>query len=145
MIQTEEKIDKKTIKLAVDCPFGRIEYEDKDILMIPEGLYGYDEYKRYIVLKMEEYLPFQWLVCVDDPELIFPVVDPRIVNPDYHPRITGMRSQDGLLVIVTMGQSKESITANLRAPIHVFHGQNRARQVILSDSHYPLRYHVMKS
>ena len=145
MIQTEEKTDKVAALCAVECPFGRIEYEDKDILHFPDGLYGYDEYKRYIVLKMEAYLPFQWLVCVDDPELIFPVVDPRIVYPDYHPKIAGMSAEDGMLVIVTMGRSMESVTVNLRAPIHVFHGQNRARQVILSDSQYPLRYRVVKS
>jgi len=145
MLQTEEQVEEIESKQVIECPFGKIPVEAKDILFFPEGLYGYDQAHRYLVWEVKEYLPFRWLICLEDPELMFPVVDPRIVHPDYNPKIDGLEYEGEMMAVVTMGRTVESVTVNLRAPIVISRGQNRAKQVILTDSHYPLRYRVLKS
>ena len=145
MIKTEEPIQDVKGTNVVECQFGWIEYEDKDILFFPDGLYGYDQYHHYLVYTQKEFLPFQWLICLDDPYLMFPVIDPKIVCPNYHPKFKGTKSTGSLLAIVTMGSTMESVTINLRAPIRVFKASRKAKQEILTDTQYPLKYHVLRS
>ena len=120
MIKTEEPIQDVKGTNVVECQFGCIEYEDKDTLFFTDGLYGYDQYHHYLVYTQKEFLPFQWLICLDDPRLMFPVIDPKIVYPDYNPKFKGDTSTTSLLAIVTMGCTVESVTVNLRAPIRIF-------------------------
>ena len=145
MIQAEESLKEIHNKNVVECQFGCIEYDEEDILSFPDGLYGYDEYHRYLVYTQKEFLPFKWLICLDDPFLMFPVIDPTIVCPDYHPKFKGVKSTGSLLAVVTMGNTMESVTMNLRAPILIFKKGSEAKQIILTDSQYPLRYRVLNS
>ena len=144
MIQTDESFSKKGNKQVVECPLGEIEYDEEDALFFPEGLYGYDQTHRYVIRSQKEYFPFEWLICLEEPTLIFPVIDPMVVISDYDPRVIDVESSDAIRVIVTMGSSVESVTANLRAPIIISREKHQAKQVILTDSLYPLRYPVMK-
>ncbi len=127
----------------LECPFGTIEYTEEDILCFDEGLFGYEDLSKYIVWNHPDYQPFQWLICLEKPDLMFPVIDPNKIVTDYDPRINHQETWDTLLTIVSIGQTKEAVTANLRAPIIIQKAHKKARQVILTDSQYPLRYQVI--
>ena len=144
MTQSEEPYSKKGNKQVVECPLGNIEYDEEGALFFPEGLYGYDQYNRFLIWSQEKFFPFEWLVCLEEPTLIFPVIDPMVVISDYNPRGIDGESSNTIRVIVTMGSSVETVTANLRAPIIISREKNQAKQVILTDSLYPLRYPVIK-
>jgi len=131
-------------KQFVECPFGRVEYDEEDVLIFPNGLYGYENTHRYFVWKHEATLPFKWLICIDEPDLMFPVIYPKLVHPEYDPKLKNFESLDSLLVIVNMGRTMESVTANLRAPILISHEEHRAKQIILSDSNYSVRYRLIQ-
>ncbi len=145
MIHTKERVDVVKEKQVLDCPFGQIEYSEEDILSFPDGLYGYDQHSQFLVWREKKFLPFQWLVSIDDPELMFPVIDPKLISPDYDPNHRHTLDWDAMLVVVTMGENIESVTANLRAPILLSTETRIAKQVILTDTNYSLQYRVMKS
>jgi flagellar assembly factor FliW len=129
-------------KFTVECQLGLIEYQSGDIIHFPEGLYGYEEEHRYILFQHPKYLPFCWLISLDQPNLIFPVTDPQIVMANYHPDIK-LPGDSQMLVVVTIGESLEKVTANLRAPIIFSLDKHEARQIILDETQYLLRHPII--
>ena len=59
-----------------------VQIQDKDILEIPEGLFGFEEYKKYAIYE-SEYAPFMWMQSMEEPSLAFLIVDPFLVADDY--------------------------------------------------------------
>lgn len=55
---------------------------------IREGMLGFAQFKRYILVENEEILPFKWLQSVEDQYVSFPVIDPHVVVRDYQFAIT---------------------------------------------------------
>jgi flagellar assembly factor FliW len=143
MSETKTSVDRPSSAQVLVCDFGNIPFDEKETISFPEGLYGFEGYSRYILWKNESTLPFRWLICVENPRLMFPVVDPKMVNPEYSPRIGSEDPAGDLFAIVTIGDSVESVTVNLQAPV-VIDGQARlGKQVILTDANYPIRYRVI--
>ena len=128
---------------VIECQFGRIDYDDGDTITFTEGLFGFAQYHRFLLWDDPQYVPFRWLINIENPNLIFPVIDPYIVRPDYDPRINSGECWDSLLAIVTIGDAKESVTINLRAPILIDDEKLSGKQIILTDTEYPLRYRVI--
>src|SRR5574344_480908 len=60
---------------------GVVKVEPKQIVTVPEGLFGFEDYKKYAIIE-SEYKPFIWLQSVDDENLAFLMVDPFIVCGD---------------------------------------------------------------
>lgn len=88
------------------------------------------------------------LRSLDDPEIRFVVVPPTEFFADYAPEVgddvaqaLALDSADDAVVLamVTLGDTIEAATANLRAPIVVNHRTRRAMQVILDDPELPLK------
>lgn len=128
---------------TAECPFGQIEYSDEQVICFDEGLFGYENFTKYIIINHPNYQPFQWLVSLEKTDLMFPVIDPQKIIEDYEPHINNQEIWDHLFTIVSIGESKESVTTNLRAPILIQKNKKKAKQVILTDSKYPLRYQVI--
>ena len=122
--------------------FGIMEVESKEIITFPEGLLGFEDIKRFTILTLKEYEPFQWLVAVDEQDLTFPIVSPVLVIPDYAPTITrdqteilGNFDEKDLLMylIVSINQDGKKATANLRGPVLINLKTNKGIQIVLED------------
>jgi len=127
--------------------FGAVEVEEDMVLCFPEGMIGFEELKRYVILEVEEYGPFRILLSLDDPEVGFPLINPFLFFPDYAPRIPPSDLQrlslpsidEGqLFCIVTLRKPEESSTVNLRGPIVLHPGARVAKQTILTQATYPV-------
>lgn len=125
--------------------FGRIEAEASDLIHF-DGLPGFEQANRFLLLDHDRSSPFGWLVCVDTPELGFVVTDPRNFFPDYRPAIESRhwRRVDAdaktpveLLAIVALHDGAASL--NLAAPLVVNPENRRAAQVILEGGDYSTR------
>jgi len=146
MVKKAEKNNPLNSKLVLETRLGKIEYTESDIVVFPDGLYGYEEYKRYVVFQHENYVPFSWLLSLDPPGLMFPIINPSVVMKEYAPRINGGQEfGDVMMVIVTIGQEEGTVTVNLRAPLLLDSEARQGRQVILTDSTYPLRYDIAQT
>lgn len=115
---------------------------DIPVLELVRPMVGFPDLHRFALARLVD----DGLVCdlrsLDDPEVSFVVVPPHEFFHEYTPEIDdsavtalGVDEADDLitLVLVTLGDSPESATANLRAPLLINHRNRRATQVILDD------------
>lgn len=129
--------------------FGPVEFKDEALLTFPAGIIGFPGSTRYVLLDHDRDVPFQWLQSLDQSDLAFVIMDPRVFKPDYrvvvaHEDIPELAAQDEsdltLFVLLTIPPADpEGVTANLRGPILVNHRTRLAKQVVLEDD-LPTRY-----
>src|SRR5437879_3934954 len=68
--------------------FGSLQVDQQLVITMTEGLIGFENCKRYVVLDPDESNPIKWLQSLDDGGIAFPIVDPWRFKPDYAPTIS---------------------------------------------------------
>lgn len=131
--------------------FGTITVEEKDLLSLPEGMVGFSDCTRFVLLKHKEGSPFFWLQSLDDPGLAFVVTDPRLPMPTYELKLApdelvffgvekpGRELQSWVVVNISKEEPRE-ITANLLAPVVIHSLKRIGKQIILYESSYSIRH-----
>ncbi|MCL4515588.1 MAG: flagellar assembly protein FliW [Firmicutes bacterium] len=137
---------------VVSSRFGTYEIPEEKIIAFPEGILGFEDEKRYVILEDGADSPFKWLHAVDDPDLAFIIIDPRLFYPSYEivlskddgEKLSLQNPEDAVVyVIVVIPEDPSQMTANLQAPL-VINSQNRiGRQVVLSDNRYSLKHKIL--
>lgn len=133
-------------------PFGEVEISDNQILTLPQGLLGFEDYTKFALLEENSETPFFWLQSLNDPELAFIVIQPSSFLDNYQPLIPASEleeiglqqiEQAAILLIITVpNENLMEMTANLQGPI-VLNPQTRtARQFISRDESHPIRQRV---
>ena len=131
--------------------FGDIEVEREEVITVPEGVLGFPNSKRYIILDHSESSPFKWFQSLDEPGLSFIIINPLLFEPDYRVQMDRKEisilepfESDGLLImaIVTIQESKE-ITANLQGPLVINPKNQLAKQIVLADGGYTTRHSIL--
>lgn len=142
-------------KTCIDTTrFGRIEVDEEAVITFSQGLFGFEGYRRFVVLCLDEKSPFRWLQSLEEPSLAFAVIEPRHFMPDYAPTISdadaealGLDADTPILtfVIVTVPPGKpEQMTANLMGPILINATTRTARQVIVEDDCYSTKHSILQ-
>lgn len=134
--------------------FGRIEVDEEAVITFSQGLFGFENYRRFVVLCPDEKSPFRWLQSLEEPSLAFVVIEPRHFMPDYAPTISdadaeaiglNMDTPYLIFVVVTIPPGKpEQMTANLMGPILVNAETRMARQVIVEDDCYTTKHSILE-
>src|SRR5438046_1600515 len=116
-------------------------YRDQDVIVFQEGLIGFPDAKRFVLIESESLSPFRILKCVDDPRIGFLVLDPqtviknydRSVPPESWSTLEVTEKSDRLtLVISIIGKDPQESTANLQAPLLINHRKMLGKQLILT-------------
>ncbi len=126
--------------------FGEIEIDQTRALHFAEGILGFPEQKKYVLLEHKPGSPFCWLQSMESPDLAFVMVDPLIVKPKY---LEGLSPSDrrwfeteegvpkAVFALVTIPPGRvDRMTANLLGPVVIDLTTRAARQVILANSGY---------
>jgi flagellar assembly factor FliW len=117
---------------------GEIEVDDTTIVDIPEGLLGFPQATRFVLVAAEDTGLYSWLQSVDHPDVSFLAVVPNPFFPDYEPDLPDddcqalelERPDDAqVLCLVTIG---DEVTANLLGPVVVNVRTRLGRQVVLA-------------
>lgn len=127
--------------------FGSMEIEDDQIVTMPEGMPGFRNMKRFVIIEREEIWPFSCYQCLDDPILSFYIMSPSLFMADYKVDIQqGIREagwegdspEDVKLYVIvnTSAGVPEKITANLVGPLLVNTRRHEAEQLVLHNSTY---------
>jgi len=134
--------------------FGEIEIDENKIVTFSEGIPGFDDLKRFIVLyDGDETSPFRWLQCVDDGKLAFAVINPFMILADYDIEISediveslNIGSADNAMVlsIVVVTEDPKKMTMNLKAPIIINTKNNSGMQVVLDTDMYSVRHYIVE-
>ncbi len=131
--------------------FGVIKVEEDHILHFPEGLIGFPEYRRFIVMDLDKPGLLKWLQCLDAQSLGFVILDPRVPFSDYDPAFAPQDleplealhpSELVLLSVVTVPQDVKQMTVNLLAPLVVNPAKRLGKQVITTDPEYTTKHLV---
>lgn len=119
------------------------------IVEMPLGLLGFEQIKKYRLLRNHDEAPFLWLQMLDGPGQAFIVVPPAAVVEDYRPDLS---SEDvsfldladpkdaWVLNIVTLRRNGDA-TVNLKGPIVCNRRTRIAKQIIpLNAAQFPLQH-----
>jgi len=126
------------MKCAETNTTEKLTIREENIIKLPLGLLGFEEYKKFVLLSHPEEAPFLWLQVIVDPELAFLVVAPSVVTDDYEPdlseddaRALDLRTSEDAMVfnIVTL-RGEDNATVNLKGPIVVNRRTLQGKQVI---------------
>lgn len=134
--------------------FGDISYEAEDIILIPEGLFGFEAEREYLLIHFkEENNTLLCLQSLQDENLAFVLTNPFCVIPEYHPVLSKedmeflTLSDDSDVtfysICVIRDELKDS-TVNLKCPIVINPSTRKARQIILDDASYTFKHLFMQ-
>jgi len=133
--------------------FGEIEIPDGEIISFPEGIYAFEDLKRWALLgKTDEESSFMWLHAIDDPKVCFVVIDPFVFRKDYSPepdesvlaRIETDNAADlRVLAVVTVPDDISRMTANLKSPILINSAKNIAVQMVMDTDKYTFKHYIL--
>lgn len=134
-------------------PFGPIEVSEDNILEFPDGILGFEDYRKFAILEEKEG-PFLWLQSVDEAGLAFIILKPEVIMKDYKPAVLAMELQslkveaveecEVFLIVTIPGDNPEKMTANLQGPILMNRRNRLARQVISMDESHLVRVPIME-
>lgn len=140
-------------KMVIDTKhFGSIDINDEKIITFVEGIPGFPDQKKYILISDEnENSPFCWLQCIDDPDLAFPLMNPLAVCPTYSPDVSteliqslGEPNPEDLLIyaILVVPEDITKMTVNLKAPVIIHTKTKKGLQIISDNEEYSVRHYV---
>lgn len=128
--------------------FGRVELKTEDLLTFAEGLLGFSDLRKFVLLDDPSDDIFAWLQSCESPAIAFPVLEPELFAPAYKVNLTKgdldalklpTADQARYFTIVTIPEDPTQMTANLKAPIIMNVNTRLARQCVLQDNNLAIR------
>jgi len=130
-----------------------VEWTEDQVIQFENGLPGFENARRFIIMSVPEHQPFHWMECVDAGTTIrFAVINPLSFRPDYQPKIKKEEIADLsildpkdllLYVIVTLRKPLVESTANLMGPVFINIRDRIGKQIIIENDAYSLRERII--
>ena len=130
---------------------GEVEAVEKDIWQFPKGIPGFQDEREFFLYPLAEEEVFFVLQSTKEPDIAFVVSNPFSFFQAYdftldESSIETLQLEKAedvqLFVILTLGETIETSTANLQAPIVLNVKNHRAKQVILHDTQYKTKHPI---
>lgn len=135
---------------------GSIRYSPEDVYVFPQGIIGYEIWKRYLLLPVPgvaEDSPYMLLQSIDNKDLSFilmqiivedqedyeeePIIFYKDIKPCFDDANMELSSSAVLLVIsIEVKNNQQIVSANLAGPIIMDPSLRTGKQVILEDDRY---------
>lgn len=132
----EQGTKKRKPRLIQTYQFGEISVEQSYIFTFPEGLFGFEEYREFVLISEESTEPMKWLLSVEDPSIGFPVLNPLLLDISYRVPDSLIHSDTAIFVIITLSNVHGSMSANMKAPLFLNAKTQHGKQIILSSDRY---------
>lgn len=129
--------------------FGELEVDKKDIIEFTEGLLGFENLKKFFIVDPGDQTLILWLQSIDDAATAFPIIEPKIFQPNYMVKLLPVElnslnlenlSNASVYTVLTIPQNVTEMSANLKAPIIINNKTKTARQIVLQDSKLEVRF-----
>lgn len=115
---------------------------------------GFPELKKFCLVDPGDDTLILWLQSLENPEIAFPVLEPKIFKPDYMARLSGAElrelklenvNQSAVFCILTIPtEDPTQMSANIKAPLVINLREQLARQVVLQENEYSVRFPMFK-
>jgi flagellar assembly factor FliW len=132
--------------------FGEIEIDEEKIISFPEGIPGFEDQKRFVIINNNDSEnPFDWLQAVDKGSLSFVIINPFLVKPDYdfalsksvEEKLKIENEKDvAVYTIAVIPEDIKKITINLSGPVIINAKEKLGKQIILNDERYSTKYYI---
>lgn len=132
--------------------FGLVRCQEEDVIQFPEGILGFADLRRFVLLDDPSDEIFAWLQSCEIPQIAFPVLEPELFTPNYQLNLTkhDLESLDlkkaatgpkafTSFAIITVPEDPTQMTANLKAPVVINIEKRMARQIVLQDNNLAIR------
>jgi flagellar assembly factor FliW len=133
--------------------FGKIAVQEDKVITFPRGILGFAKNKQYLLFPHSEDSPFFWLQSVEDGDLAFVVMNPRLVKADYSldvdqnvlNELDAKQETDlEVVCIVTIPRNDpKRMTINLLGPIIINAKSRSAVQIICDKQSYSHQHPVV--
>jgi flagellar assembly factor FliW len=133
--------------------FGQLTVGDDETILVPQGILGFPEYKKFCLVDTGDDTLILWLQSLENPDIAFPVLEPKIFKADYTARLSAAELRELKLEninhsvvfsILTIPEDVSRMTANLKAPLVINLKEQIARQVVLQENEYNLKHEMFK-
>ncbi len=136
--------------------FGTVQVEQDAIYKFPVGLYGFEDCREFAIFQ-HDYDDELSLLYMQNTEDLFPcflVFEPWDMYEGYDPHMDpadlkacGVDSEDDLifLSISTLPSSLDMLSINIKSPVVLNPKTKEARQVILTNPEYEVRYYPFQA
>ncbi|MGE5390238.1 MAG: flagellar assembly protein FliW [Deltaproteobacteria bacterium] len=131
---------------------GEIEIEESSIINFPEGIPGFEQSKRYVIIPMGEASPFFYLQSLDEKELCLLMGQPFVFFPNYEFDVPDEELQKleindpvqelAVYVIISVPEDFKLATANLLAPVVINTVNRKGMQYVPGKSIYSTRHYI---
>ena len=124
--------------------FGEIDIEEQKIIHMENGMIGFPDLKKFALIydveKKKKESSIMWFQSMDEPQVAFPVMQPKMLKP------LGELNETNLYVLttVTATADKKDASINLKAPIIINTETNKGCQIIVEDD-YPVKYNIYEA
>lgn len=130
--------------------FGKLPYDEKEVLLIPDGLFGFESLKEFVIIRFEN--DNNVLLCLQslkEESLAFIIINPNAFLSDYNISLTDEdlydlnSNKDTSLLFYCICVIQDNITestANLKCPLIINPATGKGKQVILEDPRYTLKH-----
>lgn len=128
---------------------GEVEIKEEELIVFPDGILGFEESRRFILLDIPENDVFKVLQDVDQEFVSFIVAEPwhfkneyELDVPDHELLKINIRKKEqiAMLNIVTLSDVFEKSTINLLAPIILNTEHRLGRQYVLNNVSYSTKH-----
>ncbi len=132
--------------------FGKVEIGEENIISFPNGIYAFEEAKRFALVAPKENEFPMWLQNIDNLRPCFIVFDPYMFCKDYQVNLNnsektmlGIKDDSDIrvLCIANVPEDFRDTTVNMKSPIVINTTNNTAMQIILQEN-YPYRQPIYK-
>lgn len=130
-----------------------MEVGEEQIFEFPNGIYAFEDARRFALIELEKGQFPAWLQCIDSIKPCFIVFDPWLVCKDYEITLNsgekamlevGDKTNLQVLCIARVPEDFKETTVNLKSPIVINMDTKKAMQIIL-PTNYPYRQPIFKN
>ncbi len=133
--------------------FGKIEIDETRIIHFEDGIIGFPDMKRFLLIHDEESDNhfISWLQSIEEPTYALPIICPLDVLEDYKPFIQNellssiepYKIEDlAIFTSIRVPSNIEEMTSNFRAPFIINSETQKACQIIIEDDRYLVRFPI---
>ncbi len=128
---------------------GDVEIREEDIIVFPDGILGFEESRKFILLDIPENEIFKILQDVEHEYVSFIITDPFKFKKDYEMEVPDndllkinirKKEQIAMFNIVTLSDVFEKSTMNLLAPIIMNTEDRTGKQYVLNNVSYSTKH-----
>jgi flagellar assembly factor FliW len=114
--------------------FGDLEFTEEHVILFPDGLIGFEDNTKYLIINDDDSQPFRWLVSLENENLNFPLLDPALIVPDY-PASINAAGDRAVFVVAALGDHIEKSSVIYAVPLSSMKQTGMANKLFLMMIH----------